>query len=151
MAKITEKKYKEIIDYVIDNYKMIPQGNIAIENLALLNRQCHINSYNMCKLRNNYQVVAVVCIDKTRGETCDIPAFVHFINCTEDGAQEMTTYIDISLGYMGKDLYDYYIIDKPFTPQNAIQMYEMLDKVKLDLLCKFYKSKKKCKKLKNCI
>lgn len=150
MAKITKKKYKKIMGSIIENYQLIPPKQLKIKRQPLLNSKCHINAYEMSKLNSNYDVVPVVCIDKTMGNVCTVPVFVHFIN--RKTLDETTTmYIDITLGNMGKELYDYYIIGKPFSPQSALQMIRLLNDTKINLLARFYKTKRKCEKLTNYI
>lgn len=151
MAKITEKKYKEIMQWAMKNHALIPQEQIKVKGQPLLNGKCHINAYEMSKLNDDCGVVPVICVDKTMGDRCNIPVFMHFINCTTMDERVVPTYIDVTLGNMGKELYNYYIVGAPFKPKNALQMFELIDDGKMDILSRFYKNKNKCKKLQNCI
>lgn len=151
MAKISETKYKEIMLWVTQNHALIPQERIKVKVQPLLNGKCHLNSYEFYKTNNDCGVVPVICVDKTMGARCNVPVFMHFINCTPMDERVAPTYIDVTLGNMGKELYNYYIVGAPFHPKNALQMIELLEDGKIDILGRFYKNKKKYKKLQNCI
>ena len=133
--------YFKIIDWVEVRYNKV---DVKSEGLALRNRQCHLNSYENY-INNGYKVVPVICVEKTK--TGSIPVFIHFINKKSMGIEFEPEYIDVTLGNVGRELYDYYIVDKAFEPRDAYAMLRCLDDLKIFVLQNFYKSKRKCKKL----
>ena len=94
-----KKKIKErIVDYVKTNYTLL-DINKFINGKTYFNRKCHLNSVQEA-IDNNYDVLLVICVDND-------DVFVHFINIDSKGR-----YIDSTLGWYGKELYDYYLIRK---------------------------------------
>lgn len=92
-----KRKIKQrIINYAQSNYKLLDK-NKFIKGKTYLNHRCHLNAVQEA-YDNLSKVLLVVCIGNDE-------IIVHFINQDLKG-----NYIDNTLGWYGKELYDYFLI-----------------------------------------
>lgn len=87
---------KKIVNNIKSNYNVLDKNDF-INGQTLFNRRCHINAVSN-KINKNYKVLLTICIGND-------DVFVHFIN-----QDILGNYIDDTLGWYGKQLYDYYLI-----------------------------------------
>lgn len=85
-----------IVNYVKSNYKLLDSSKF-LNGKTYCNHRCHLNAVQGA-YENGDKVFLVVCIGA--GEV-----IVHFINQDSKGH-----YIDNTLGWYGKELYDYYLV-----------------------------------------
>ncbi len=86
----------KIVNYVKSNYKLLDSSKF-LNGKTYCNHRCHLNAVQEA-YENGDKVFLVVCIGN--GEV-----IVHFINQDSKGH-----YIDNTLGWYGKELYDYYLV-----------------------------------------
>lgn len=87
---------KKILNYVKTNYILLDNSKF-IGGKTYMNQRCHINAVQDA-YDNKSKVLLTFCIGNNE-------MFVHFINETKNGK-----YIDNTLGWFGRQLYDYYLI-----------------------------------------
>ena len=86
----------KIVNYVKSNYKLLDSSKF-LNGKTYCNHRCHLNAVQEA-YENGDKVFLAVCIGN--GEV-----IVHFINQDSKGH-----YIDNTLGWYGKELYDYYLV-----------------------------------------
>ena len=92
-----KQKIKDrIVSFVKTNYKILNSDNF-IGGKTYLNSRCHLNAVQEA-YDNGYKVLLTICVGNDE-------VFVHFINQDSKGY-----YIDNTLGWYGKELYDYYLV-----------------------------------------
>lgn len=98
-----QKIKNRIVNYVKSNYKLLDSSKF-LNGKTYCNHRCHLNAVQEA-YENGDKVCLVVCIG-------DGEAVVHFINQNLDG-----DYIDNTLGWYGKELYDYYLVKEVSTSE----------------------------------
>ena len=92
-----KQKIKDrIVSYVKSNYEILYLTKF-INGRTYCNARCHLNSVQEA-YDKGYKVLLIVCVGNTE-------VFVHFINQDSKG-----NYVDNTLGWFGKELYDYYLV-----------------------------------------
>lgn len=87
---------KRVTNYVKANYSLLNSNDLT-NGKTYLNARCHLNAVQEA-YDNDYKVLLVICIGNDS-------VFVHFINQDNKGK-----YIDNTLGWYGRELYDYYVV-----------------------------------------
>lgn len=117
---MTKRIKQRIINNIKSKYNSLDK-NKFIDGLTLFNRKCHVNAVSN-KLKKDYKVLLTVCIGNDE-------VFVHFINQDDEG-----NYIDDTLGWYGKELYDYYLIREVTSNIECSHIWETLNYTKKMLI-----------------
>lgn len=91
-----QKIKQKIVNYVYSNYELLDKDKF-INGRTYLNGRCHLNAVQEA-YDSGSKVLLVVCVGNDE-------VIVHFINKNKQGK-----YIDNTLGWYGKELYDYFLI-----------------------------------------
>lgn len=91
--------YEKINADVKSNCEKIDNNKFILRDIKC-NRRCHLNSVQEALKDSSNEVILCMCIDS------DSMPFVHFINKYDE------VYCDNTLGWVGKEYYEYYIIRK---------------------------------------
>ena len=92
-----KQKIKDrIVSYVKSNYEILDLTKF-INGRTYCNARCHLNSVQEA-YDKGYKVLLIICVGNNE-------VFVHFINQDSKG-----NYVDNTLGWFGKELYDYYLV-----------------------------------------
>lgn len=100
-----------IINYVKSNYKLLDSSKF-LNGKTYCNHRCHLNAVQEA-YENGDKVCLTVCIGGGK-------VIVHFINQDSKGH-----YIDNTLGWYGKELYNYYLV-KEVTPNEYKKIWNLL-------------------------
>lgn len=114
-----QKIVNRIVNYVKSNYKLLDSSKF-LNGKTYCNHRCHLNAVQEA-YENGAKVCLVVCIGN--GES-----IVHFINQNQEG-----DYIDNTLGWYGKELYDYYLV-KEVNPNEYKTIWKLLSNTKKTLI-----------------